>query len=105
MNSFAPYAIKHEAETGDTFASDRYQFIKFRVFDLTLEHLERQGLDADTIPHAALQDQIELLSRNQSRRESWQEGPKNPGADTSSAGNETCDVLTEKLPAEQYSTS
>jgi pilus assembly protein CpaF len=58
MSSFAPYAIKHEAEAGDTFSSDRYQFIKFRVFDLTLEHLERQGLDADTVPHAALQDQI-----------------------------------------------
>ena len=39
-------------------ASERYQWIKFRVFDLTLEHLERQGLDGDTMPPAALQDQI-----------------------------------------------
>jgi pilus assembly protein CpaF len=37
---------------------DRYQWVKFRVFDLTLEHLERQGLDGDTIPAAALQDHI-----------------------------------------------
>ena len=39
-------------------AGERYQWIKFRVFDLTLEHLERQGLDGDTMPPAALQDQI-----------------------------------------------
>jgi pilus assembly protein CpaF len=37
---------------------DRYQWIKFRVFDLTLKHLEQQGLDGDTMPPAALQDHI-----------------------------------------------
>jgi pilus assembly protein CpaF len=42
----------------DESAAERYQWIKFRVFDLTLEHLERQGLDGDTMPPAALQDQI-----------------------------------------------
>ncbi|MGN6148892.1 MAG: CpaF family protein, partial [Rhizomicrobium sp.] len=31
---------------------------KFRIFDLTLEHLEQQGLHADTIPIAALQSHI-----------------------------------------------
>lgn len=58
MNTLAPYALKHEAGTSDLTKSDSYQWIKFRVFDLTLEHLERQGLDADTIPPATLQDQI-----------------------------------------------
>lgn len=58
MNSFAPYALKSEAETVDLAVSDRYQWIKFRVFDLTLEHLEQQGLDGDTVPPAALQDHI-----------------------------------------------
>ena len=58
MNSFMPYAFKSETEAAETAASDRYQWIKFRVFDLTLEHLERQGLDGDTMPVAALQDQI-----------------------------------------------
>ena len=58
MNSFAPYALAGEPVSAELSESDRYQWIKFRVFDLTLEHLERQGLDADTIPHAALQDQI-----------------------------------------------
>ena len=58
MNSFAPYALKSETETEDLAVSDRYQWIKFRVFDLTLEHLEHQGLDGDTVPPAALQDYI-----------------------------------------------
>jgi pilus assembly protein CpaF len=58
MNNFAPYALKAEIETADLTVSDRYQWIKFRVFDLTLEYLERQGLDGDTIPPAALQDHI-----------------------------------------------
>ncbi|HKQ09997.1 MAG TPA: CpaF family protein [Rhizomicrobium sp.] len=58
MNSFAPYALKSETETVDLAVSDRYQWIKFRVFDLTLEHLEQQGLDGDTVPPAALQDHI-----------------------------------------------
>ena len=58
MNSFTPYALKNETETVDLAVSDRYQWIKFRVFDLTLEHLEQQGLDGDTVPPAALQDHI-----------------------------------------------
>jgi pilus assembly protein CpaF len=42
----------------DGESQDRYQWIKFRVFDLTLEYLEHQGLDGDTMPPAALHDQI-----------------------------------------------
>lgn len=57
MTAIAPYALKQETD-GDAAVSDHYQWIKFRVFDLTLEHLERQGLDSDSMPLAALQDQI-----------------------------------------------
>jgi len=58
MNAIAPFPFKQEAQAVPLSASDHYQWTKFRVFDLTLEQLERQGLDADTIPPAALQDQI-----------------------------------------------
>ena len=47
MSALMPYAFKQEAEAGDLTSTDSYQWIKFRVFDLTLEHLERQGLDAE----------------------------------------------------------
>src|ERR1700753_3267605 len=56
MSAVAPFAVRTKA--AESGAADRYQWIKFRVFDLTLEHLERQGLDGDTMPVAALQDQI-----------------------------------------------
>ena len=57
MTAIAPYALK-QAGDENSAASDAYQWIKFRAFDLTLQHLERQGLDGDTVPTAALQDQI-----------------------------------------------
>ena len=57
MSTIAPYALKRESESSVTSA-DRYQWIKFRVFDLTLEYLERHGLDSDSMPAAELQDQI-----------------------------------------------
>jgi pilus assembly protein CpaF len=57
MTAIAPYALKQET-IEDTLTSDRYQWIKFRVFDLALEHLEHEGLDSDTMPPAALQDRI-----------------------------------------------
>jgi pilus assembly protein CpaF len=57
VTAIAPYALK-PAESANSVASDSYQWIKFRAFDLTLEQLERQGLDGDTIPIAALHDQI-----------------------------------------------
>src|ERR1700749_2028575 len=57
MAAIMPYSVKREAAVEST-ASGLYQWIKFRVFGLTLEHLERQGLDGDTMPPAALQDQI-----------------------------------------------
>lgn len=57
MNTIAPYALKRESESGAPEA-DRYQWIKFRVFDLTLEYLERHSLDSENMPVAELQDQI-----------------------------------------------
>lgn len=56
MTAIAPYALKRAGDA--SAASDSYQWIKFRTFDLVLQHLERQGLDGDTIPTATLQDQI-----------------------------------------------
>jgi pilus assembly protein CpaF len=38
--------------------SDRYQEIKFRVFDVTLEYLERQGITGEAIQHSTLLDEI-----------------------------------------------
>lgn len=57
MIAIAPYALKQEPDS-DAATTDLYQWIKFRVFDLILEHLERHGLDSESIPLAALQDQI-----------------------------------------------
>lgn len=58
MNALAPFAFKQDTEAGGLAATDDYQWIKFRVFDLTLEHLEQQGLDAESIPPADLQNRI-----------------------------------------------
>lgn len=57
MTALAPYGFQERAGVSLT-TSDNYQAIKFRIFDLTLEHLEQQGLHADTIPVAALQSHI-----------------------------------------------
>ncbi|HTT96774.1 MAG TPA: CpaF family protein [Rhizomicrobium sp.] len=58
MSAISVFPFRQEVATPPQSASDTYQWTKFRVFDLTLEQLERQGLDADTIPASALQDQI-----------------------------------------------
>src|SRR6202000_1192772 len=58
MSAISVFPFRQEVATPPNSASDNYQWTKFRVFDLTLEQLERQGLDADTIPASALQDQI-----------------------------------------------
>src|ERR1700760_423534 len=57
MTAIAPYALK-QSEGSEAAAAESYQWIKFRAFDLTLEHLERLGLDGDTVPPATLQDHI-----------------------------------------------
>jgi pilus assembly protein CpaF len=57
MTAIAPYALQ-QASTASSAASDSYQWIKFRAFDLVLQQLERQGLDGDTVPTAVLQTQI-----------------------------------------------
>jgi pilus assembly protein CpaF len=58
MSAISVFPFRQEAAAPPNSASDHYQWTKFRVFDLTLEHLERQGLDADTIPASALHDHI-----------------------------------------------
>ena len=58
MSTISVFPFRQDATMPQQAASDIYQWTKFRVFDLTLEQLERQGLDADTIPPATLQDQI-----------------------------------------------
>ncbi|MAB13612.1 CpaF family protein [Parvibaculum sp.] len=53
-----PYLRGPEASSNDIGVSDRYQEIKFRVFDLTLEYLEQQGVEGEALPTAVLQDEI-----------------------------------------------
>lgn len=54
------YTKSHSIGTEDfgVSVSDRYQDIKFRVFDLTLEYLEQQGLQGEAMSKVALQDEI-----------------------------------------------
>jgi pilus assembly protein CpaF len=57
MSVLLPYAAA--ASNGDDIqTSDQYQEMKFRVFEVTLEYLDRRGVTGDTIQHAALLDEI-----------------------------------------------
>ncbi len=58
MNSLAPHAFPAKNGSDDVMISDRYQEIKFRVFDVTLEYLERQGITGEAMQHSALLDEI-----------------------------------------------
>ncbi|HEU4550011.1 MAG TPA: CpaF family protein [Rhizomicrobium sp.] len=58
MNSLAPHAFPAKSGSDDVMISDRYQEIKFRVFDVTLEYLERQGITGEAIQHSTLLDEI-----------------------------------------------
>jgi pilus assembly protein CpaF len=58
MNRLAPYALSEQRAPDDILVSDQYQEIKFRVFEVTLEYLERQGLTGEAMQHAALLDEI-----------------------------------------------
>src|ERR1700744_1124124 len=56
-----PYAMSAstEAPGADNIkVSDQYQDMKFRVFDVTLEYLERRGVTGDSLQHAQLLDEI-----------------------------------------------
>ena len=57
MKSMQPYVLE-AGRASDIGISDRYQEIKFRAFGLTLEYLEQQGMEGETIPPAVLQDEI-----------------------------------------------
>jgi pilus assembly protein CpaF len=58
MSALAPYALAGKDKGDDVLVSDQYQEIKFRVFDVTLEYLERQGLTGETMQHSALLDEV-----------------------------------------------
>ena len=58
MKTMQPYTLGSADRASDIGISDRYQEIKFRVFDLTLEYLDQQGVEGENIPAAALQDEI-----------------------------------------------
>ena len=55
--SALPYAAP-AGNNDDIQVSDQYQDMKFRVFEVTLEYLDRRGVTGDTIQHAALLDEI-----------------------------------------------
>ncbi|MES2256410.1 MAG: CpaF family protein [Pseudomonadota bacterium] len=57
MNALLPYAAA-AGNNDDIQVSDQYQDMKFRVFEVTLEYLDRRGVTGDTIQHAALLDEI-----------------------------------------------
>jgi len=58
MTLLAPLTLANRDTSQDVLVSDQYQEIKFRIFDVTLECLERQGLTGDAMQHAALQNEI-----------------------------------------------
>jgi len=58
MNAMSPYNLPVQEQRDDVQASDRYQEIKFRVFEVTLEFLDRQGVSGETMQSTALLDEI-----------------------------------------------
>lgn len=58
MNALSPYTLPGSEPADNIQVSDQYQEIKFRVFEVTLEFLDRQGLTGETMQHAALLDEI-----------------------------------------------
>jgi pilus assembly protein CpaF len=58
MNVAATYGLADSEDSGDIRSSDQYQDMKFRVFEVTLEYLDRRGVTGDTIQHAMLMDEI-----------------------------------------------
>ncbi|MEO7054037.1 MAG: CpaF family protein [Rhizomicrobium sp.] len=57
MNALLPYAAA-AGNNDDIQVSDQYQEMKFRVFEVTLEYLDRRAVTGDTIQPAALLDEI-----------------------------------------------
>lgn len=59
MKSLAPYAVSGSVEVADDIKiSDQYQDMKFRVFEVTLEYLDRRGVTGEQLQHAQLLDEI-----------------------------------------------
>jgi pilus assembly protein CpaF len=56
MDTLAPYT---QPDAPDNIKlSDEYQDMKFRVFEVTLEYLDRRGVTGDQLQHAQLLDEI-----------------------------------------------
>jgi pilus assembly protein CpaF len=58
MHTLAPYTQSEHDRSGDIQITDEYQDMKFRVFDVTLEYLDRQGVTGDTVQHVTLLDEV-----------------------------------------------
>ena len=58
MTMLMPYAMTETSGGEDIQISDDYQDIKFRVFEATLEYLDRKGVSGDNIQRAALLDDV-----------------------------------------------
>lgn len=58
MKIMQPYMLTERNTVSDIGISDSYQEMKFRVFDLTLEYLDQQDVEGETMPLAALQDEV-----------------------------------------------
>jgi pilus assembly protein CpaF len=56
MDTLAPYAQSEAPD--DIKLSDEYQDMKFRVFEVTLEYLDRRGVTGDQLQHTQLLDEI-----------------------------------------------
>lgn len=60
MSAIAPYELVSNDDKR-ALTDETFQWMKFRAFDLLLQYFEHHGLDGDTIPTAALQDQIAAI--------------------------------------------
>ncbi len=58
MKIMQPYMLSERNTVSDIGISDSYQEMKFRVFELTLEYLDQQDVEGETMPLAALQDEV-----------------------------------------------
>jgi pilus assembly protein CpaF len=58
MLALAPYSLVRNDNADNIQASDQYQEMKFHIFEVTLEYLDRQGLTGDTMQRATLLDEI-----------------------------------------------
>jgi pilus assembly protein CpaF len=58
MDARTPFSLVESDDIADIQISDQYQDMKFRVFEVTLEYLDRRGVTGDAIHHGLLLDEI-----------------------------------------------